>query len=1183
MYSSKTFSSRFILILLFINLLLPLEHSWADPIAKLFSKQGSVEVKNLSSNTWHEVDLQSTFNFGDSVRTAANSRAALLFSDGIMVRLNERSAFEFESAAGAEKGKIKIDEGKAYFFSRQQKDLPEIDTPTVSASIRGTEFAVAVSAGQTSISVIDGHVECENKFGKVSLTNGEEAVAGKGQAPSKRLMVNSTDAVQWALYYPSPMSPNDFPEFRNSNDTKVLAGISALESGDLENANQYFSGSDWRDALGRAMILQRKGNVQGSLKELFLVKVNVPEIELYKSSLLLSLGKADEAVKILQSLVGANTPGLEAGIAAEAAIIGLVQNDKVRMRGLIAHARELDEGSSFVAIASSYVYQSEFDLKSAGQTIDAALQRDPNNAWLVTRKAELLMSHGDAKSAYELSIKAAQLLPYESYPFAVAGFASLSLSDTEQASSLFEKASQLESASGLAFLGLGLSKIKNGDLEAGRLDLQRAAHLEPTVALYRSYLGKAYFEEENENMAEREYSRSINLDPKDPTPFLYRSFLNLSKNRPVDALSDIEDSIELNDNRAVYRSQLLLDQDKSVRSVSLAQVFNELGFKDAARIEAIKSLSQDYSNPSAHFFLANSYEDGDDFIQSQISEFLIARLLSPVNFNAILPTASSSTSLNEYSAFFDRPLTRTSVSTTGRTQDNSVDTRATETVLSKDWGFALDYEYNYTHGYRNNDFNHEHILYSSAQYQLSPDDTLLLDTNFDLFDAGDPEVDYDPHSNNDQSLELDDYLVRLGFNHRFDAGTHWIGQILYNHSEFGFGDPTFQRLILANSLQGGELIDSNALQALSIEQLKFKSQGVRADTQILHDNSLVSLVSGIGILDSTQKQNDSATTIESDDFPYAINLNSMAENGESSKRLFTYSTWHLQDWLDLHAGLSYSYLHLSGSSIQVPYSESINTLSQWNPKAGVSIYATPSTTLRSAYFETIGNSGIRELEVIEPTTVAGFNQVLFDPFPGTRTQNYAVGVDQKFAKSTYFGVEAVRRALTRLAPVPYDIASFDFDSGEFISSENISVDGKSYNYQDDFRGYLNQVLAKKATASIEYNYLIDEDRDNDAESRTQRYRTSLNYFEENGFFAFTSGTWRNQSLDNFDEVYGVPDGSKDFWIFDTGVGYRLPKRHGSVALVLNNILDSDFNYIPTGTDPLVFPGIGGTVVVSVNF
>ena len=60
------------------------------------------------------------------------------------------------------------------------------------------------------------------------------------------------------------------------------------------------------------------------------------------------------------------------------------------------------------------------------------------------------------------------------------------------------------------------------------------------------------------------------LDPLDPTAYLYDAIRLQTINRPVEALRQLDKSIELNDNRAVYRCRLLLDSDRAARGASLA-------------------------------------------------------------------------------------------------------------------------------------------------------------------------------------------------------------------------------------------------------------------------------------------------------------------------------------------------------------------------------------------------------------------------------------------------------------------------------------------------------------------------------------------------------------------------------------------------------------------------------------
>ena len=92
--------------------------------------------------------------------------------------------------------------------------------------------------------------------------------------------------------------------------------------------------------------------------------------------------------------------------------------------------------------------------------------------------------------------------------------------------------------------------------------------LDPGNSLIRSYVGKAYYEEKRDKLAATQYEMARELDPNDPTPWFYDAIRKQTENRPVEALYDLQESIRLNDNRAVFRSRLELDADLACRDLA---------------------------------------------------------------------------------------------------------------------------------------------------------------------------------------------------------------------------------------------------------------------------------------------------------------------------------------------------------------------------------------------------------------------------------------------------------------------------------------------------------------------------------------------------------------------------------------------------------------------------------------
>src|SRR5262249_8933041 len=117
--------------------------------------------------------------------------------------------------------------------------------------------------------------------------------------------------------------------------------------------------------------------------------------------------------------------------------------------------------------------------------------------------------------------------------------------------------------------------------------------------------------------AENELGLAKRLDPNDPTAWLYGALVDQQQNQINPAVRDLEESKRLNDNERLFRSKLLLDEDRAVRGANLAGVYQDTGIlnwnkgvamSDWSVREASRAVSDDYANFSAHQFLANSYD-----------------------------------------------------------------------------------------------------------------------------------------------------------------------------------------------------------------------------------------------------------------------------------------------------------------------------------------------------------------------------------------------------------------------------------------------------------------------------------------------------------------------------------------------------------------------------------------------
>ena len=242
-------------------------------------------------------------------------------------------------------------------------------------------------------------------------------------------------------------------------------------------------------------------------------------------------------------------------------------------------AVELSPQSAAAKIALSYAQQGNFQLEGARETLLQATEQQPNDALAWARLAELWMMFGYLDRARTAAERAVELAP--------GGRAHPDRARLRQSGRVPHRAGQ----GGLRAGDRARSRRPAGRASASasprsataiwrrgaRTSRSRSAWT-ANDALLRAYLGKAYFDGEAQRVANEQYHIAQELDPLDPTAYLYEAIKQQTEGRPGEALENIQKSIELNDNRAVYRSRLLLDSDRAARGTSLALVYDDLGF-----------------------------------------------------------------------------------------------------------------------------------------------------------------------------------------------------------------------------------------------------------------------------------------------------------------------------------------------------------------------------------------------------------------------------------------------------------------------------------------------------------------------------------------------------------------------------------------------------------------------------
>jgi len=623
-----------------------------NPEGKILNTQGKVEYFATQTPQWQAAKLLQSLFTKDRVHTLAESKAAILFRDETQVRLNANAELVVRSLSDrpGSSSVFELLTGEGWFRTKNPSSDLHVATPSATAAIRGTEINVRIGQDdETILTVVEGQVEFSNDWGSIRVNSGEEASARKGQAPTKRLIVNPEDAVQWVIYYPTSFSWHDL--LANSMSDEARAGFLTMESGNPRAALGAFApliGTDGWASIGASMAYVALADWENAREVL---KEGVPpSLEAEKltqlAAISLSISDAPSARSFLDAARAMDPNSLRALVLAST--VELAQNRKEKARDLARDALSAHPQSVSANMASGEAAQAYFDLTAALQYYNAALSTDPNEIRALVNKARVLFGMGRADAALVSARRASELSADDAQVRSLLGFLRLSTGRRAEASDDFHAAIAADTGFGEPHLGLGLLAFKQGTTDEGLWELLIATLLDPKVSLYQSYLGKAYFQIRRFAEGIAALDSAQRLDPKDPTPRLYKSHFLRDLNRFGDALDELTAAIALNDNRAVYRSRLLLDRDLATKNVSLAEVYRKLGLSAWGVSEALNSLSSDFTNASAHLFLANLYGDLPDRTQAMTSEFLQYILYAPVNQNSF-------NSFDEYTSLFEQP------------------------------------------------------------------------------------------------------------------------------------------------------------------------------------------------------------------------------------------------------------------------------------------------------------------------------------------------------------------------------------------------------------------------------------------------------------------------------------------------------------------------------------------------
>lgn len=1080
-----------------------------ETAGRFASIEGEVEVLREAGGSWHAGDPDAPLCEGDTIQVGLNGRVAVLLINNTVLRIDQDTRVRLVNIAKdhEEFSWVDLSKGAIYTFSRQPLRLKVI-TRSLMALIKGTEFYVRAEDERSYLSVLEGSVQVSNDQGQVMAMPGSEVVTEYGTKPRLRAAVHPSDAVQWALYYPPLLAvldghgghlPEDLPAILREAVEQAGAGdtVSALKT--LEQLPQSERG-------GRFF--------------------------LYRAALQLSVGRAAESAADIREAL--RRDGDTALAYALRAVIELVQNQK---KQALEDARRADGLASSVAtkIALSYALQADFQLEAARDELSAAVRTYPDESLAWARLGELELMLGNRRSALDAVRKSLALSPNSARAHLVLGFSALGEFHGEEAKASFARAIALDSAEPLAHLGLGLAKISDGDLVEGRREIEIAVALDSNSALLRAYLGKAYFTEKRAPLDATQLRLAKSLDDRDPTAYLYDGIRKQTENRPVEALRDLEASIDRNDNRAVYRGRLLLDKDRAARGASLARAYRDLGFTELGVREAGRSLDLEPDNAAAHRFLSDAYQGVRRREISRVSELLQAQLMQDVNLNPIQPSLSETNlniisfggptaiGFNEFTPLFERNSVKLDTSGFGGS-NGTYGGEGSVTALYDRFSFGAGAFHYQSDGWRPNNGLNQQIYDIFAQTAVSPEFNVQVEFRRRVSKEGDLAFNFDPAEfQRDKTNHREQDTTRLGLRYTPEKNSNFL--FSYIHS-----DRTQREQVGAVPIDPTTTVSSD---------LKGNDAGDQYEGQYLYQGERLNVVAGFAH-SQVAKRDSGAVTFFDTTYPDPIVITDASRGGIQHTSGYLYGRLRFPSPFTWTLGFNYA-----------DYQEGLVSVSSFNPKLGVRWDLTEDFRLRAATFTTVKPALVNN-RTIEPTQVAGFNQ-FFDDHNGTKSTTYAGGFDWRLTRDLFLGGEISWRRLDD------PLLKFTPDGNQAADFEDRREEVHSL--------YLFWTPDERWAAKAQFVYdryriesgVLTESGQNPEVSETLSAPITLSYFHPTGFFGRLGGSYVHQTVLR---AATAPQGSGNdsFFLMDADLGYRLPRRLGAVSVGVKNLLDSRFRY-----------------------
>ncbi len=238
---------------------------------QIVARNSGEQARLLPSPQFRDAVVRQQLKAGDVLRTNAAGTLSIVFADRTQVRLGRNSTLLVRAIQDGRPSAVQLQRGRLWGRAPRGRSNFAIETPSATAAIRGTEFAIEVSDYLTQLSVFEGSVEIGNEAGALTIGTGEAAQVQRGQAPVRVALIDPVGREQ-LLYFVTLEEGRDLAARSPGGVAAAAQMFDALAAGETPDLPQ---GPE--QAVTRAFMLAYRGELGEAMAEVDTALASAPD------------------------------------------------------------------------------------------------------------------------------------------------------------------------------------------------------------------------------------------------------------------------------------------------------------------------------------------------------------------------------------------------------------------------------------------------------------------------------------------------------------------------------------------------------------------------------------------------------------------------------------------------------------------------------------------------------------------------------------------------------------------------------------------------------------------------------------------------------------------------------------------------------------------------------------------